>query len=137
MGATTLHFGDPTEMLRQQSAVGVRFDTPMDVWAFVRMLGKIAHSYHVAEKGWFPLDESPVVSVVLGKSMRAKEWIGTLDANHLEKPGSQALHLMNITDLSGPDGSVCSVVRIKLFAPWPAPTYAVATRIRPPSRETR
>lgn len=136
MGTATLHIGDPAEWLRQQSAVGVRFEAPVDVWAFTRMLGKIAHSYHVAEKGWFPLEESPVLPVVLGKSNRAKEWIGTLGANLLEAPGSQALHLMNIEDLTGPDGSVCSVVRIKLFAPWQGPTYAVATRLQPPSRET-
>lgn len=134
MAFDTLHIGDPSKSLRDHSAVGIRFEDPMDVWAFVRMLGKIAHCYHIAEKGWFPLVESPVLPVVLEVSNRAKEWIGSLDANSLEKPGSQALHLMNVTDLTAPDGSVCSVVRIKLFAPMKGPTYAVATRLQPPLR---
>ena len=137
VGIATLHIGDPVETLRQYSATGIRFETPMDVWAFARMLSKIAHSYHVAEKGWFPIDESPVVPVVLGERKRVKDWIGTLDSNQLEKPGSQALHLMNIAELIAPDGSVCSVVRIKLFAPMNGPTYAVVTRIQLPSRGTR
>lgn len=136
VGTATLHIGDAAETLRRHTAKGIRFETPMEVWDFVRMLGKIAHSYHVAEKGWFPLNESPILPVVLGRSERAKEWIGTLDANQLEKPGSQALHLMNLSELTGPDGSVCYVVRIKLFAPMNGPTYAIATRLQVTPRET-
>lgn len=132
MAVDTLHIGDANQVMREHGVVGIRFEDHMDGWAFVRMLGKIAHGYYIAEKGWFPLEESPVLPVVMGNSTRVKEWIGCLESNPLVKPGSKAIHLMDITDLTGADGSVCSVVRIKLFSPTSGPTYAVVTRLQAP-----
>jgi hypothetical protein len=126
----TLHLGDVATVVRAQNAVGVQFDDRIDLWAFARMLGKVAHCYYIAETGWFPLQESPVLPVLMGKSDKAREWIGCIEHAPLVKPGSKALHLMDITDLTGSDGSVCSVVRIKLFSPTSGPTYAVVTRVR-------
>ena len=126
----TLHLGDPRTLLLEQKAIGVQFDDRMDLWAFARMLGKIAHCYHVAEKGWFPLHQSPILPVVLGVSDQAKEWIGCIEYAPLVKVESKALHLMDITELNGGDGSVCSVVRMKFFSPTSGPTYAAITRIR-------
>ena len=130
----TLHIGDAEKVMREHTATGIRLEDRMDVWAFARMLGKIAHGYHIAEKGWFPLEESPVLPMVMGESTWAKQWIGCLESDPLAKPASRALHLMHITDLTGADGSVCSVVRIKLFSPTSGPTYAVVTRLQAPKR---
>ena len=44
----------------------MRFGDRMDVWAFGKMLAKIARSYHVAVHGLFPLDQSPLVPIILG-----------------------------------------------------------------------
>lgn len=129
-GFDTMHFGDAPAVLREHAATAIQFEHPMDVFAFARMLGKIAHAYYIAEKGWFPL-ESPVLPVVLGKSEHAKVWIGCLEHAPLTRLGSKALHLMDIVELPPQGGTVCSLVRIKLFSPTEGPTYAVVTRIRP------
>lgn len=126
----TMHIGSPLSTMRAYAATGVQVQDYVDTWAFARMLGKIAHCFYIGEKGWFPLEESPVLPVVMGKSDLAKEWIGCLEHAPLVKPGSHALHLMDITELPGPDGSICSVVRIRLFSTSSGPTYAVVARIR-------
>jgi hypothetical protein len=131
----TVHIGHAEAVVHEHGAIGVQFDSRIDAWAFVRMLGKIAHCYYIAERGWFPLEESPVLPVVMGKSDLAKDWIGCVEDTPLVKPGSKALHLLDITDLTGDDGSVCSLVRAKLFSPTSGPTYAVVTRIQSNARD--
>ncbi|MEO7050358.1 MAG: hypothetical protein ABI128_01715 [Rhodanobacter sp.] len=127
----TLHIGD-TKCAQRRGAVGVQIKTDVDTGAFVRMLAKVAHCYYIAEKGLFPLSQSPILPVIMGRSDDAKPWIGCLEDAQLTKQGSTALHLIDIAELVGADGSICSVVRIKLFSPNSGPTYAVVTRIQGP-----
>ena len=130
MALDTLHIGDAKRVMREHAAVGIRFEDRMDTWAFIRMLAKIAHGFHIAQQGWFPQIESPVLPVIMGTSNLAMPFIGCLESDSLVKPGSNALHLMDIHGITGADGSVCTVVRIKLFAPALGPTYAVVTRLQ-------
>jgi len=124
-----MHIGHIKKVLQDNGAVGIKFVDRIDVWSFVRMLAKIAHAYYIAEKGWFPSNQSPVLPLIMGSSRHAKQWIGCLDDEQLTLPDSKALHLLDIVELTGDDGSVCSIVRIKLLSTIHGPTYAVAVRI--------
>lgn len=125
----TLHFGlGQGELVREYQAQGMRFEDRMDVWAFAKMLAKIAHSYHVAIHGAFPLEQSPLVPIILGQRSDALNWIGTTLTDPLPS-GGQALHLLQHLPLESDDGGRGMAVRVKLFAGAPTPTYALATRI--------
>ncbi|MBD8636712.1 HNH endonuclease [Stenotrophomonas sp. CFBP 13725] len=126
----TIQFGtDQFQAIRPHSAVGVQIKDRMAIWDFVRMLAKIAHGYHVATRGMFPLEESPLVPIILGTRHDAKNWIGCI-AEHplpLDRP---ALHLLNDETLEGDGQSECVALRIKLFATQGTATYILASRIR-------
>lgn len=128
-GIHTLHIGDALEPVQRHRAAGVEIQTKLDIWSFIRMLAKIAYSYYVAEKGGFPLGESPVLPIAINEHSYAKKWIGCLEDHLLTKPGSDALHLLDITEIVGDDGSIYSVVLIKLFSVTSGPTYSVVVRI--------
>ncbi|WP_217540240.1 hypothetical protein, partial [Stenotrophomonas sp. GbtcB23] len=67
MAIDTLHFGmGEGRLVRDWIAKCMRIEDRMDIWAFVRLLAKIAHGYHVAVYGQFPLNESPLVPIILG-----------------------------------------------------------------------
>lgn len=129
-GIDTLHIGNAIEAIQDHSATGVEIQTKLDVWSFIRMLAKIAYSHYVAERGAFPLLESPALPIAICEHSFAKRWIGCLEDHPLTRPESKALHLMDITEITGDDGSICSVVRIKLFSVISGPTYSVVVRIR-------
>ncbi|WMB74678.1 hypothetical protein RA178_08775 [Shewanella oncorhynchi] len=128
-GIDTLHIGNEIDCLNKNRATGIEVETKLDIWSFIRMLAKIAYSYYVAEKGGFPKEESPILPIALQQHNNAKQWIGCLEDHPLIKPESNALHLMDITEILGEDSSVCSVVRIKLFSVKSGPTYSVIVRI--------
>ncbi|WP_333796849.1 hypothetical protein [Rheinheimera sp.] len=130
VGFDTLHIGDAIETLKRHNATGVETQTNVDIWPFIRMLSKIAYSYYVAQIGVFPREESPILSIVLNKHNFAKEWVGCLEDHPLTTPGSKAMHLMDITELKGADGAICSVVRIKLLSNAASPTYSVIVRLQ-------
>lgn len=128
----TIQFGiGQSQALRDRSAVGVRIHDRMALWSFVRMLAKIAHGYHVATRGLFPVEESPLLPIILGKRHDSRNWIGCIDQYPLpsDRP---ALHLLSEEPLVGEDQSECITVRIKLFAPHGTATYVLATRLSPP-----
>ncbi|MFZ7095482.1 hypothetical protein ACOPJQ_08675 [Luteimonas dalianensis] len=132
MALDTLHFGvGQGELVREYQAQGMRFEDRMDLWAFAKMLAKVAHSYHVAIHGVFPLEQSPLVPIILGQRSDALNWIGTTLSDTLPS-GGQALHLLHHQALESEEGSRASAVRIKLFAHDSTPTYALATRVEPP-----
>lgn len=128
-GIDTLYIGDAIKSVQRHRATGVEIQTKLDIWSFIQMLAKIAYSYYVAEKGVFPLVESPVLPIAINEHRCAKEWIGCLEYYPLNKPGSKALHLLDITEIVGDDGFIYSVVRIKLFSVTSGPTYSVVVRI--------
>lgn len=135
-GIDTLHIGDAGSKLQEHRATGIEIQSKIDIWSFVRMLSKIAYSYYVAEKGAFPQEESPALRIAINEQSYAKQWVGCLEDHPLTKPGSKALHLLDITEIMGEDNSVCSVVRIKLFSATSGPTYAVVVRIHGRRKET-
>lgn len=136
MALDTLHFGlGQGELVREYQAQGMRFEDRMDVWAFVRMLAKIAHSYHVAVHGLFPLEQSPLVPIILGRRSDALNWIGNTSADPLPS-GGQALHLLHHAVLESDNGSQAWAARIKLFAHGATPTYVLATRLSLPQETT-
>ena len=120
------------DIVRNYAAVGVRFEDTMDIWAFVQMLAKIAHGYHVAIHGLFPLHQSPLVSIILGKRTDARNWVGNIERQPLPT-NTPALHLLDHNPLEGVDGSQATAVRIKLFTSRGAPTYVLASRIQSPA----
>lgn len=126
----TLHFGvDQSLTLRNLKAFGVRIHERMDIWSFVRMLAKIAHGYHVAIRGMFRLEESPLIPIILGARHDARNWIGCTDEHPLSSD-RPALHLLHEAPLEGDEGCECIAVRIKLFAPHGTATYILATQLR-------
>lgn len=131
MAIATATFGPAVNRVVQEpGAVGMQFNDRMDIVAFGRMLAKIAHGYHVAIHGLFPLEESPLVPIILGKRWDAHNWIGNTEHDPLpsDRP---ALHLIESLPLEA-DGAIARMaVRIKLFASYPSPTYALATRFHP------
>ncbi len=118
------------QTIRSKGAVGLRIHDRLDVPAFGRMLAKIAHGYHVAVHGVFPLEESPLAAIILGTRWDAHNWIGNTEQDPLpsDRP---ALHLLQDLPIKGDDGECGTVVRIKLFASQPSPTYALVTRMQP------
>lgn len=131
MAIATATFG-PAEnsVVREPGAVGMQFNDRMNVVAFGRMLAKIAHGYHVAVHGLFPLEESPLVPIILGKRWDAHNWIGNTE--HEPLPSDRpALHLLQHLPLEADGGIAGMAVRIKLFASFPSPNYALATRLHP------
>jgi len=132
VGIDTLHIGDPIKAAQLYRAEGIQIHTNLDIDSFIRMLAKISYAYYVAEKGAFPLGESPVLPIAIGQDSHVNRWIGCLEEHPLTKPGSEALHLLDITELQGADSSVCSVVRVKLFSTTSGPTYSVVVRIHKP-----
>lgn len=129
IGIDTLHIGNAVEVIQDHSATGIEIQTKLDIFSFIRMLAKIAYSYYVAEKGVFPLIESPVLPIAINRHSFAKQWIGCLEDHPLAKLGSKALHLLDINECVGDDGSIASVVRIKLFSATSGPTYSVLVRV--------
>lgn len=131
-GVDTIHFG--TEHLERKhhgAARGVLVHDRIDVISFTRLLAKIAHSYHVSVHGMFPLQESPLIPIILGHRMDAKNWVGGIEEHQLPSD-SPSLHLLAENSLSGDDESQAVAVRMKLFAPHHAPTYIAISRIMPP-----
>lgn len=128
-GIDTLHIGNAIDSVKKNLATGIEIESKLDIWSFIRMLAKIAYSYYVAEKGVFPQEENPILPIALQQHNNAKQWIGCLEGHPLTKPESNALHLMDIIEVTGEDNSVCSVVRIKLFSVKAGPTYSVIVRI--------
>ena len=129
----TATFGpNGADVLRKHKADGIRFEDSMDIWAFARMLAKIAHAHHVAVRGLFPLEESPLVPLILGKTSDAANWIGNTEHDPLPPKGS-VLHLLQ--DVSSEEDNRATMVRIKLFAHIDGPTYALATRLPPSDGE--
>lgn len=129
VGIYTLHIGDAKKALQDYHAEGIRLHARLDINSFVRMLAKISYSYYVAEKGAFPMEESPILPIIIRQDGHVSRWIGCLEEHPLTKPGSEALHLLDITEIKGLDNSICSVVRIKLFSTTSGPTYSVVVRI--------
>lgn len=132
MAIDTATFGPgPAEVVREHAAAGVKIEDRMDIWAFLRMLAKIAHGHHVSVHGIFPLHESPLVPLILGQRWDARNWIGNTERDPLpsDRP---ALHLLQDLPLESDNGSHGMAVRIKLFASHQSPTYALATRLQAP-----
>ncbi len=117
------------EIVREHASVGMQFQDRMDICSFVRMLAKIAHGYQVAVHGAFPIEQSPLVPIILGKRWDARNWIGCTEQDPLPSD-RQCLHLLQDVPLTGGDGSSASMIRIKLFADYPSPTYALAARLQ-------
>lgn len=128
-GFDTIQFGHNIPTIKGQTPHGIQIKTRVHIWAFIQVLAKIAYSYHIAIKGVFPREECPVLPIVLGNSRTAKPWIGCLEDQPLSKPGSTALHLMDLNELTNNSGAACTVVRIKLLSTSSGPTYSVITRI--------
>lgn len=133
MAMDTVTFGlGHGDIVRAYTAAGMRFEDKMDIWAFARMLAKIAHGYHVAVHGIFPIQESPLVPIILGTRSDARNWIGSIEQDPLPSR-TPALHLLQDVALEADEGGQGMAVRIKLFAPHGGPTYALATRLQAPN----
>lgn len=132
MALDTIHFGlENGKLVRESQAQGVRFDDRMDVWAFVRLLAKIAHGYHVAVNGAFPLRESPLLPIILGQRLDAINWIGNTTHPNLPSGGA-ALHPLHHLPVESDDGTRGTAVLVKLFSTHPTATYTLATRFEAP-----
>lgn len=136
-GVDTIHFGtEHLERKHPDATRGARIHDRIDVISFVRLLAKIAHGYHVSVHGMFPLQESPLIPIILGQRLDARNWIGGMEEHPLQSD-SHSLHLLAEDTLPADNGSQAVAVRMKLFAPQNAPTYVALSRLIAPSTDAR
>ena len=94
----------------------------LDAHSFLRMIGKIAHSFLCAEMG---LDsfQPTLPDMILGKSEAVWQYIGgQADTG----PAGDELHEISIAAPRLHEGRNFFIVRIRLFAKFGAPAYLVA-----------
>ncbi|HVW74764.1 MAG TPA: hypothetical protein VHC39_14105 [Rhizomicrobium sp.] len=94
----------------------------LDAHSFLRMLGKIAHSFLTAEIGLGTFRPT-LPDMILGKSEDFWRYIGGVD-----KPGpaSEELHEISIEPPRQHEGRSYHMVRLRLFARLGAPAYLIA-----------
>ena len=95
---------------------------------FVRFLCKIAHGFHVWERGMFPLEESPAIALLMACRTDYSNWVGGKD--YVPSIGEKtSLHEVSIDDVVTKSGTYCTVVTIALFNSFgPNFAYQVVTR---------
>ena len=125
-GIDTIHVGKhPMEVLSKHNKPGIRFETAIDVNAFLRMIAKIAHAYHVANLGLFPRSESPLLPLIFNSSKGLNNWIGS-GANIPENVSRNCGQILWCTY---DDIKKVNFTCLKLFPSQPGGNYISVTRL--------
>jgi hypothetical protein len=95
----------------------------------IGFLCKIAHGFHVWERGMFPLEESPAIAILRGERTDYSNWVGSMPSSSDKEQQSESLHKMLIEDVTTESGKQCTLVRLSLFNSFgPQFSYVVITR---------
>lgn len=120
---------DPTTLLLNNSATGIKFKTIIEWKEFCQLLAKIAHGHLVSKIGFFPLNESPILPLIFGSKVDFGTWIGS-DEVPLFATESKALHVIGTIDAHDENGRIMTSVIIRLFNSWGMQScYIVAARL--------
>ncbi len=130
-GLDTISFGkDPRQAARELGVTTVQQTCNFDATSFIRLLAKIGYGFAVAQAGPFPLEEVPVLPLILGSADDGSTWVGSADfQTEMERRG--ALHVMCLLpplQSTADAHDKVLVVRIKLFAGSGATGYEVVVR---------
>ncbi|MDR3446934.1 hypothetical protein [Dyella sp.] len=116
------------ELRRLYGASGIDLTASVKPPQFIRFLCKIAHGFHVWERGMFPLKESPAIELLMARRTDYSNWVGgkdTAPSNEERRP----LHEVTIEDVVTKSGMHCTLVNIALFnSLGPNFAYQVVTR---------
>ncbi|HEX8279723.1 MAG TPA: HNH endonuclease [Segetibacter sp.] len=129
LGNETILFGkSPQETAEKFGIKTLRQRVNFDLTAFVRMIAKIGYSFAVSQIGVFPFNESPVISLILGKSDDGSTWVGSADYR-LPLEDKKPQHALGM-DLYRSSDEELLVARVKLFADVGATGYEIVVRKR-------
>lgn len=127
-GLETILFGArPEKVAEDLKATTLRKTSNVDATAFVRMLAKIGYSFAVSQLGSLPLQQVPVLPLILGRADNGSLWVGSANfETQTEKLGGMhALCLMSGAVDRGGNREPVVLARIKLFASSGATGYEI------------
>lgn len=115
IGRETILFGDePAEIMRRFNAEGLSVSMNYQYVEFVRMIGKIAYAFTVAQFGLSAIAEPYVLPAIMGQRDDIGKWVGSSDfVYEAEKQG--AIHTI-VTNFLEWQGEKLLVANVKLFA---------------------
>lgn len=127
IGIETILFGTPpSEVQANLKAAAIRRTANIDATAFARLLAKIAYGAAVAAYGPIPLDEVPVLPLILGTQDDASHWLGSAPFM-LSVEQKKPMHALGSTWDDDPEvtGRRMLVGKVKLFASSGATGYVI------------
>lgn len=116
------------ELCGRYGASGIDLKASIRAPQIMRFLCKIAHGFHIWERGMFPLSESPALELLMARRTDYSNWIG---AKNIEPSQGEkhSLHEVFIEDGITKSGAHYTLVNIVLFNPLgPGFAYQVITR---------
>ena len=115
-------------LCQRYNASGMKFSVQIAPPLIIRFLCKIAHGFHVLERGLFPLKESPALALLKSERFDYSNWVGSAPVS-TDSEQRTSLHKMTIEDVTTKSGLPCTVVNIALFnSLGPNFNYVVVTR---------
>ena len=125
-GIDTIHVGkNPVQVASTHGKTGIRFEDKIDLNAYLRIIAKIAHAYHVANLGLFSRSESPLLPLILSKAKGLNNWIG----NAGKAPNNASDDCGQILWCTHHNVKNINYTCLKMFASNPGGTYISATRV--------
>jgi hypothetical protein len=129
-GNETIGFGkSPAEAAAALGTKTLQVTSTIDVPAFVRMIAKIGYSYAVSQLGPYPLNEVPVLPLILGTADDGSTWVGSAHYR-LKVEDKKPSHALGLTTTTSANEEVL-VAQVKLFADAGATGYEVVVRRKP------
>jgi hypothetical protein len=132
-GLETLVFGRPPDKLAVDLGTNtIQTSVNIDVPSFVRMIAKIGYSFAVAAQGPFPLNEVPILPLIIGSVFDGDTWVGSAEYNLMVEAQSPQHALGLISTMMTVDGNTEEILiaQVKLFASASATGYQVVVRRR-------
>jgi hypothetical protein len=132
-GIETLVFGKaPDQVVSDLGTKTIQTTVNIDVASFVRMISKIGYSFAVAAQGPFPLNEVPVLPLILGSALDGSAWVGSSEYNlNVEARLPQyGLGLVSVKATVDRNIEEILIARVKLFVNAGATGYEVVVRRR-------
>jgi hypothetical protein len=129
----TLVFGRPPDKLAVDLGTNtIQTSVNIDVPSFVRMIAKIGYSFAVAAQGPFPLNEVPILPLIIGSVFDGDTWVGSAEYNLMVEAQSPQHALGLISTMMTVDGNTEEILiaQVKLFASASATGYQVVVRRR-------
>ena len=129
IGHEQLSFGkDISQFISENNAQGIEGIDSIDVISFARLLAKIAYGLAIVEHGSFPLEESPLIPIILNQSHDVGFWVGSLNSS-LSSSNSESKHSYLTKSNKYNFSSVQTKTIIQLFENSGLSAFEVAVRV--------